>query len=285
MRSLSCATARRRLHAFHDRELAVSDQIAVAAHLQTCRACRDALADLEFLGSSLRTVAVGRATLTRDEATSFHAGVVSRVKAERDASLVARVRSLFDDMHLVYAGVGAAVAGMICVVIMLGMMRFATRERPDSLAAIVGFLATPGSNANAIAIDAASHARWTARFQAATENAEQDAVFTLAAVVTHEGRMTDLDRLRARGRTPAAEQAKLIEGLMDVVSRARLEPLQADGLPAAASMVWLVTHTTVRPSDNTHTLDLVLPAKKRAALFISSGGLSAVASQPYVVAV
>jgi hypothetical protein len=277
LRLLPCSVARRRLQAFHDRELAVSDQIAVAAHLQGCRVCKDALAELELLGSSLRAAASSRSALTRDEATSFYAGVVSRVKAEHDASLIARVRGLFDDMHLVYAGFGAAVAGMICVVIMLGMMRFATRERPDSLAAIVGFLATPGSSAGATAIDAAAHARWTARFQAATENAEQDAVFTLAAAVTHDGRMTDLERQRPHGQPATAEEKKLIEGLMDVVVRARLEPTQTDGLPAAASMVWLVMHETVRPSDSAHALDLVPhAAKKRAAALASDHRVIAV---------
>ena len=127
---------------------------------------------------------------------------------------------MFDDLHLVYAGFGAAAATMVCVIIMLSMMRFASSERSDSLAAMVAFLATPGSSADAIAIDAASHARWTARFQAANESAQQDAVFTLAAVVTREGRLADLERLRARGHKAASEEAKLIEGLLDTVSRA-----------------------------------------------------------------
>ena len=69
--------------------------------------------------------------------------MVNRIKAERERSVLARMRDMFDDMHLVYAGLGAAAATIACVVIMLSMMRFATSERPDSLAAIVNFLATP----------------------------------------------------------------------------------------------------------------------------------------------
>ena len=65
--------------------------------------------------------------------TAFTAAVVSRLKAEHDASFFARVRRMFDDMHLVYAGVGAAAATAVCVVIMLSMLRFATIDRPDSL--------------------------------------------------------------------------------------------------------------------------------------------------------
>jgi len=199
------------------------------------------------------------------------------VKAEHDTSLVARVRLMFEDMHLVYAGVGATAATMVCVSIMLGMMRFATNEHPASLAAMVSFLATPGSNADSAAIDAESQARWTARFEAANETAEQETVFTLDAAVTHEGRIAKLEHLRATDRktaqhpgpdTPGLSDAKLIEGLLDAVSRARLGPAQAEGLPASGNMMWMITRTTVRASQSATPADLPLPPapKKRAAV-------------------
>src|SRR5262249_907877 len=227
--------------------------------------------------SALRAAAASRAALTLDESASFRMGVVNRLKAERDASFLARVRGMFEDMHFVYAGFGAAAAALVCAVIMVAMMRFPTTERPDSLAAIVAFLATPGSSANGTAVDAASHARWTARFQAATESAEQEAVFQIAAIVTREGRVADLERLHARGHSSAAEQAKLIERWMDVVSRARLEPGQAEGAAANGNMVWLITRTTVRPTDAVR--DLVVPAggKKRVAAFGSAPSRTACA--------
>ena len=186
MRTMTCTAARRRLQAFHDRELPTGDQIAIAGHLDVCRECAALLAEIDLVGGALRAMAPGRRMLTRDEAVGFHASVVNRVKAEREASFVARVRGMFDDMHLVYAGLGATAATMACVVIMLGMMRFASSARPDSLAAMVACLATPGSNANAVAIDAASHARWTARFSAANETAEEETVFALADLLTHK---------------------------------------------------------------------------------------------------
>ncbi len=55
----------------------------------------------------------------------------------------ARLREVLDDMHIVYAGIGAAAATVFCVLVLMSMMRFATRERPDSLAAIVSLLASP----------------------------------------------------------------------------------------------------------------------------------------------
>ena len=271
MKTFTCGAARLRLPAFHDRELTTSDQIAVAAHLDVCPKCAELVADADLVGAALRAMAPGRSTLNRDEAAGFHASVVNRVKAERDASFVARVRGMFDDMHLVYAGLGSAAATMMCVIIMLGMMRFASSERPDSLAAMVACLATPGSSANAVAIDAASHARWTARFSAANETAEEDAVFTLAEMLTRTGRGAKLEPLRTGGRSAArSDDDAKIEGLLDAVSRARFGP--AEGLPTSGSMVWLITHTTVRASQSASgagSADLRLPtappAKKRAA--------------------
>ena len=98
MKSLTCAATRRRLDAFHDRELSVPDQIAVSAHLDWCDEC----------AAMLRRNARGRrgaAFGARPDAPSrrwtrrhwFRMAVVSRLKAEHDASLTARVRMVFDD--------------------------------------------------------------------------------------------------------------------------------------------------------------------------------------------
>ena len=273
MRPLTCAATRRRLHAFYDGELPVADQIAVQAHMDWCDACAATLEDLRLLGTALRVGALGQDSLSHEEATALTAAVVSRRKAEQDASLFARAQRMFDDMHLVYAGVGAAVATAVCVVIMLSMLRFASFGRPDatlaadersdSLAAMLDVLATPGSSADAMATDEASHARWAARLQAANETAEQDAVFALDAIVTRDGRLANLHRLRGHGRK---DELNLIEALSDTVTRARIEPGAIDATQAAANstMVWLVTRTTVRASKSI-SVDLQLPptAKKR----------------------
>jgi anti-sigma factor RsiW len=255
------------LHAFHDRELPVSDQIAVGAHLEWCGECANQYAELRFVRAALRATAPGRSTLSREESSAFTAGIVSRLSAEYHQSFFVRVREMFDDMHLVYAGVGAAAATIVCVIIMLGMMRFATKERPDSLAAIVNLLATPGSNANPVALDARIQMprALDAAFSAGS-SAEEDAVFALAAVVTREGRIENLEMLRANGGRAGVEQARVVENLMDAISRARFEPAQREGLPVAVNMIWLVAHTTVRATKH-QPLDPVVPVvKKRIAL-------------------
>jgi hypothetical protein len=265
MKPLTCAAARRRLNAFHDGELSIPDQIAVEAHIDWCEVCASTLTDVRLIGSALRVGAFGRDSMSHDEAAALASAVVSRAKAERDASLFARMGRMFDDMHLVYAGVGATVATIVCVVMIMGLMRFGTDERPDSLAAIMDLLAMPGLSANTIVIDAASHQRGTARFQAASATAEEDTVFALATIVTRDGRLANIHRLRkAGGKT--RDEAKLIEGLLDAVTRARIEPASVDGTHAVATgMVWLVTRTTVRAT-KILGMDLPLPpVKKRTA--------------------
>jgi len=274
VKAISCAAARRRLQAFHDGELSVTDQIAVSVHVEACAPCAAELADLNDVRTALHSLVPGRLALTHEEAAVFNTTVLSRLTAENDASFVAHVRELFDDMHFIYAGFGAAAATIVCVIITLGMMRFATAERPDSLAAIVSVLATPlecesgNDSAAASGCRARWEERWTERFQRANEAAEQDAIFTLESVVTHQGRLASLALLRAGQHRTAADEVKLIEGLLEVVSRARLDSAQVTQARAPSNMLWLVERATVRASKPpAAALDVPLPPKKRAATF------------------
>lgn len=260
MMDLTCTEVRRRLDAYHDGELPVSDQIALDAHFEWCDGCAAAMSDLRVLRTAVRALSPGRLAFAADEGVSLQAAVVNRIKAEREASVLARIRLMFDDLHLVYAGVGAAAAALVCVAVMLSMMRFATIARPDSLAAIVDLMASPGSNGNPVALDG----RMTlprvldGSFSHEERAAEEDTVFALAAVVTREGRIANLELLHANG-----DNTKLVEGLLDAVSRARFEPASVAGSPVAVNMIWLVAHTTVRATK--HPLAVPATGKKRAA--------------------
>jgi hypothetical protein len=271
MAALNCAATRRRLQAFHDRELAFADQIAVSAHLDWCDRCAGSLADLRLVRSAFQSLTPARHVLSHEEAAVFTATVVNRRKAEDDASLFSSVRVMFEDMRLGYAGLGAAAATAVCVVIMLGMMRFATDERPDSLAAIMNVLATPLEchSGNDLADASGCRARWAERFQRANEWAEQDAVFTLEAIVTRQGRLPTLSVLRSGRHPAAADQVQLIEDLLKVVSRARLDSSIEMRLPQSGNnMLWLVEHATVRATKP--PLHVPLPPKKRAAVLTAT---------------
>jgi len=257
MKPLSCASARRRLQAYHDGELGVPEQIAVGAHLEWCDECAATVADLGALRSAFHQIAASRPALAHEQVAVFTSNVVSRLKAEDDASLLTHVRMIFDDMHFIYAGMGAAAAALACVVVLLGMIRFTAKEQPDSLAGIVSVLAIPAECEPGIdLVEGSGCARWVERVQRANEWAEQDAVFSLEEVVTRHGHLANFAMLRA-GRRATSEQRQLIEGLLETVSRSRLDSGQPQRLPAAV----LLARETVRANKQ---LDVPLPAKKRA---------------------
>jgi len=265
MKVLSCAAARRRLQAYHDDELSVGKQIELDTHLEACAECRFALEELDDLRAALRTVTPGRVALTAEEHAGFHASVVNRVGAEQRMSMSVRLRSMFEDMHFVYAGLGAAGATVSCIAIMLSMMNFAA-------------LTNPGFNQNPVLVDARMLMNaWPAApnpmpgmldqgFDGRTEG-NDDGAFTLSAVVTREGRLVNLELHSEEGQAPpkaGSSEARAVQTMLGAMAQARFEPARVAGLPIAVNMVWLVTHTTVRGTDGPRVLPAAAPvAKKR----------------------
>ena len=263
MKTLSCASTRRRLQPFHDGELPIGGQIAVSAHVEWCPRCARALADIRELGVALQTLRPSRLTLSQEDAAVFTGTVVNRFKAEDAASLFSCVRVMFSDMRLGYAGLGAMAATIVCVVVALGILAFAPAERPDSLRAMISLITTPREcEANDFSDASGCRARWAERFQRANEWAEQDAVFALEIVVTPEGQLANFARLRKARSHASADQAQIIDGLLDLVQQARLE--QPIEMPTA---IYLQAQTTVRANKQPAPLDVPLPhPKKRASL-------------------
>jgi hypothetical protein len=78
---------------------------------------------------------------------------------------------------------------------------------------------------------------------------DQDAVFALAAVVTREGRIKNLNLLHGSDGTGAAmsrQERQQVEALLDSISKARFEPARYGNSPVAVNMVWLYAHVNVR---------------------------------------
>jgi len=254
MKILSCAAARRRIQAYHDDELPVRQQIELDSHLETCVECAFALEELDHLRSALRVATPGRIALSAEEHAGFHAAVVSRVGAERRLSVSVRLRSLFEDMHFVYAGLGAAGATVSCIAIMLSMMNFAA-------------LTNPGFNRNPVVVDARMlMPRVLDGYDTpSAPAAADDGAFTLSAVVTREGRLMNLELHPEDGQTPkeGSSEARAVQTMLGAMSQARFEPARVAGLPIAVNMVWLITHTTVRGTEAPKVLPAVPAAKKR----------------------
>jgi hypothetical protein len=268
MKVLICEEARPLLDEYHDDELPVGDQIAVRAHLEWCDECAEVFADLRLMRGLVRATAQGQALLDQEDRGTFQAGVISRARAEERVSWPSRLREVLDDMHIVYAGIGAAAATVFCVLVLMSMMRFATHERPDSLAAIVSLLASPktpapvenapGTNQNPVIVDARMlMPRALDQLFLSAASGTDESAFTLSAVVTREGRLVNVEWHSPSGREPkrGSREAETVDTLLSTASLARFEPARVAGLPIAVNMVWLVTNTTVRAPKAT-TLDV-----------------------------
>lgn len=244
MMVMSCAAVRRRLAAFYDRELPVAELIAVETHVSDCPPCGRELRELERVGDALRLVA---APGPADDWTGLQPGVISRMRAEQNESLPARTKRMFDDLHLVWIGMASTAATFLCAATVLGMLHLAPQQRrQDSLAAVIAVMAAPyGSDVNPFRFDSRIQLPSVPETGAVydtleSQTADTDCEVAFAASLNREGRVSGLEVL---GNAP--DQMEM-EGLVQGLTHARLEPAQFEGSPVAANLVWLVAHTTVK---------------------------------------
>lgn len=240
MKPLSCVATRRRLSAFHDGELTVSERSAVDAHLRECAPCSAELAGIRAIGEELRALAAAASARQGPAMAGLRAGIVSRLAVERDVSVSAVVSLAFQDMRLGFAAVGSAAATIVSVLLVIGIFYFGPRsERPDSLAGMMETLATP-----AVGMDSRISSPPSGGSEISGDLvSEEDAVFALAAVVTRDGRIKSLEYLSAQ--SSDSDRARAIR-LLDEVSRARFEPARMGGTAVAVRTVLVLAHTTVR---------------------------------------
>jgi hypothetical protein len=238
----ACWQVRRQLSAFHDGELPVGDQIAVQAHLRDCPECAAEARDLETLGACLRNGALS-AGVERSVWEALPSMVVSRMKAEDAESIGGRTGRFFEDLHVVWAALGATGATVACLLLIATIMHFA--------------IPLPaGSNGNPTVADARFSPDWTGdygmsfpspsgdTFSVAATSDEPDLVVALDTVVSREGRITKLKVLQE----PSPEERRTVLALLDAISKSRLQPARLAGgrVPVAVNMVWLYASLTVK---------------------------------------
>jgi hypothetical protein len=251
MRTRTCRVVRRQLSAYHDGELPIEEQVAVEAHLRYCAECRDEADDFRSLSSMIRVGGLA-ASQTAGELDAFASNVVSRMKAERAESLTGQTRALFDDLHLIWAAVGATGATVACLAIAFTLFYFATRENPESVAAMIAKQASPwGSNQNPVCQLDPSLQLPSAQDAAFPEAGagDQDAVFALAATVTREGEVRYLNLLHGSdgtGPSLSPRERREVKELLDSMSKARFAPARFGNSPVAVDMIWLYAQVNVR---------------------------------------
>jgi hypothetical protein len=246
MSVLTCAAVRRRLAAFHDDELDVRGRIAVQTHVNGCDDCRSELNDYQDVSSALR---LASAPGPADDWTGLTPGVISRMRAEASQAWPARVSRMFDDLHLVWIGLASTVATLLVGTMVLGLLRFASPERDDSLRALLAMVsAVPGSDLNPAGVDwlavqapsVPEDGVINASLERSGQGAEQMLAF--AAVITRDG---NIAAMRALG---DGRGSRKVAALISELSRGRLEPARYGTDPLAVSMVWVVEHVTVKPT-------------------------------------
>ena len=245
MKTLSCAVVRRRLSALCDDELTLNAQVAIEGHLKRCDACMAEAGLLREVGETLRAAA---ATIERcdDDLPALQAAVLPRIKAERAASIARRIEDLFEDMHLVWAAGSGVMAGVICGLLVFGMLHFA-QAHPDSFAVLMDSLAKEPSVPEPLVLPRV-YADAIMPATVMNEQSGEEAVSALSAVVMRDGSLSEIQLLQPDG--PAEkrtrQQARLAFDLLDAVSTARFEPARVAGEPVPLSVVWVLTHMTVR---------------------------------------
>jgi hypothetical protein len=243
MHVVPCARVREDLMAYHDGELSMDERVLIHSHLQECVACRLEALAISDLGDALRTMAgsvPGRGAAA--ETGRLAQAVLERVRVEQQLSMRVRLQGLFEDMHFVWAGLGASMAVVFCVFASAGVLQAASQERPDSLAGIIGTIA---NNEPVRLAGTMIENRALLDTTAAMQATGQDADLMLSAVVTREGRIENLEVLEEQARALHVKP-EVVLAMLDAASRARFVPPQSGGLPVAVNVVWLVTSTTVK---------------------------------------
>lgn len=246
-----CSAVRRRLSAFHDGELPLHERAAVQEHLSGCEACAAEARSMREIGEALRIAAAVRLDEQEPNLAALPASVVSRFSAERSESIGGRLSRAFEDLHVVWVALGATGSAVACVALIVGLFQFGFSSRPDSLAAVIAAMATPGSNENPVSVDGLMYPPTFSDDGDSVPMAfsEEDLVLALSAVVTREGGVKAVELLQS-GVEPADAESHVtrqtILDLMDAISRARLQPARYGNAPVAVKVVWYYAHLTVR---------------------------------------
>ena len=242
---LPCDRAWDLLEPFVDDELPMSEQVVIEAHLRWCDTCRARVDDMRLIAAAVRAGS-GVQPLDPQIAAalaSMRSEVVARVDAEHDQSFAVRWRERVTDVRYVWPAAGATIALLLCVYAATSVSRIARAVSPNSMAALIAVLASPGSDENPLHLDADMLApRGLFVGQALAGIPEEEAAFAVAAVVTRGGRVSNYEVL------PSSDLSAHRTAVRDMVSQSRFEPAQTPDGAVAVNVVWLLTRTTVKGS-------------------------------------
>jgi len=245
---IGCETARDLLEAFVDGELPTAEQVAVQAHVRWCGTCRARIDDMSLIGWSIRTGVNGGGEMAdaRDLAV-LQAGVLARVRAEREQSLRTRIAECCSDMRLIWPAIGATAAVILCLVGASNVWLMTTEKGPNSVAFMLE-TAQSGSDRNPMRLeDARSAPRVLHDGLAFDEEPDGERMIMVSTLVTQGGKVGEAEVLDLPGVIPAGGSLAFNDGLdvLKKMSTWQLTPAQSrSGRPVAVRVVYLVVQTT-----------------------------------------
>jgi TonB family protein len=247
--SMMCESVVELLEPLHDGELPIDDQVRVEGHLDVCAACHATARELrevrEMMGAGLAAHAERNEPQLARDLETMSQSVISRVRTEREASWPVQFARAFEDLHFVYAGLGAMSATASCVATIAGLLYLAPAQRDDSLSGLIAALAEPGSNRYPVSLDEGMELPrlnddHVDALDALPESAAAPQSALAVGVLTQEGMLSQAEVLRA------SADDELGRGVMRAVSSTRFRPAQRHGAPIAVNLIWLFEQTTVR---------------------------------------
>ena len=253
MLTWSCEQVRSELGAFYDEELPVADRIAIADHLNGCAACRLEADDLHLISEALQSTARVEDVAVMPGLGRLQTDILERWHAEDRASFTRTVRNLFDDPRRASASVGVSLAASLLLATAAFFVAQSPIRHPESLKAAMTLSSRARtSDIHLPAVEMLPRAYAEAIMPATVMNRDDEEV-AFAGVVTADGYLEDVELIgdRVQGRRSLPTHAQTSE-LLNAVATARFEPARSAGAPVSQSVVWLVSHTTVRAPLRAH---------------------------------
>jgi hypothetical protein len=248
MLTWTCERVREELSAFYDEELPVGDRISISDHLDACASCRLEATDLEVIADAMHARAWIEDVAVMPGLSRLQTDVLERWNAEERASFRRAFSKMFDDRFRASASVGVSFVASMCLAMGAFLLAQSPIRHPESLKAAM----TAGARARTTDIylppvELLPRANVDAIMPATVVNRDDEEV-AFAALITADGYLEELEVIgeRIHGRRGLPTHAQLSE-LLNAAATARFEPARAAGAPVSQNVVWLVSHTTVRP--------------------------------------
>jgi hypothetical protein len=253
MLTWNCEQVRVELSAFYDKELTVTERIAIADHLDSCASCRLEADDLELIGEVLQASARIDDVAAMPGLSRLQTDILERCHAEERASLGRTIRNLFDDPRRASASVSVSVIASLCLSTGAFVLAQSPIRHPESLkAAMTLRLRARTADIYLPAVEMLPRVHAEAIMPATVMNRDDEEV-AFAALVTADGYLEDVEFIgdRTDWHRGLPTHAQLSE-LLNAVATARFQPARSAGAPVSQNVVWLVSHTTVRPPLRAH---------------------------------